>query len=317
MEETISLNHKAEVILTDTIFNRNPIEMEYEKTYCPMVIVKKKNYIGVKYEMNPNKWKIDFKGIAVKKRNYCNKVKELYWNVIYPILGVQLNEKGKYKKVEWDVSLGPKRALKTLKDDLAKLVLFDSQQTYDDKSIYDDFIISASLKSSYKSENLPHVQLAKRMNERDPSSGPKTGNRFGYIIINEDSRGNELYEKSEDPEYAFEHKLPLDYLFYLNNQIRKPITTFLSLTGKIEEINKIFDDTQDALFMNLKRKRHHLELDTRKNFFDPSKTALPVAPLKKPKRQTISKKDRTKGMNKLDSFFGGGGSGGSSSKDTG
>ena len=313
MEETISLNHKAEVILTDKIFNRNPIEMEYEKTYCPMVIVKKKNYIGVKYEMNPNKWKIDFKGIAVKRRNYCNKVKEIYWNIIYPILGVEMNpQTKKYEKVTWDVSLGPKKAIESLKRDLDKLVAFEQDvnenHTTPDKKIkkgtYDDFIISASLKSSYKSENLPHVQLAKRMNERDSSSGPKSGQRFGYIIVNEDTRDNELYAKSEDPEYAYENGLSLDYIFYLDNQIRKPITSFLALTGKINQVNKIFNDTQMELFNNLKRKRHKIELEARRDFFDPNKKIKQIAPLKKPKKQTVAKKDRVKQVNTLDSFFG-------------
>ena len=99
--------------------------MEYEKTYLPMIIIKKKNYIGVKYEMNPEEWKVDYKGkntlkkcakksvdkliifidlrvskinligIAIKRRNYCPFVKDVYWSVIYPALGINSDKKTK------------------------------------------------------------------------------------------------------------------------------------------------------------------------------------------------------------------------------
>jgi len=282
LEQVISLNHKAEVILTDKIFNRHPIEMEYEKTYYPMVIVKKKNYIGVKYEMNPNKWKIDYKGIAIKRRNYCSIVKRIYWDVIYPVLGVQVGKDGKLRKVDWEHTQGPERALEQLNNSLQELFLQDNP------SDYNNFIIYASLKSSYKSENLPHVALAKRMHERDASSAPRSGQRFGYVVVNDCSRIQELYAKSEDPGYAFENKLPLDYLFYLNNQVRKPITSFLSLTGKIRQVDSIFNEIQDALFEKLKKQRNLLQIEAKRQFFNSGKSSLPfVTPLKAPKKQKI------------------------------
>ncbi|KAJ3044603.1 DNA polymerase delta catalytic subunit [Rhizophlyctis rosea] len=55
LAEAISLSHKAAELLTEDIFNRKPIEMEYEKTYYPLYIQKKKNYIGLKYEMDDPK----------------------------------------------------------------------------------------------------------------------------------------------------------------------------------------------------------------------------------------------------------------------
>jgi DNA polymerase elongation subunit (family B) len=287
MEETISLNHKAEVLLTDSIFNRRPIEMEYEKTYCPMVIVKKKNYIGIKYEMNPNKWKVDFKGIAIKRRNYCQFTKDVYWSVIYPILGIMQDplKKGSYIKVDWDLKLGPDKALDTLHLHLLQLVdtNFDS---------YKDFVISASLKSNYKQENLPHVDLAKRMEIRDPCSAPKSGQRFGYVIVNEDSRGNEVYAKSEDPDYAIQNNLPLDLLFYLNNQIRKPLTSFLALSGRCERIDFIFNDVQEKIFDKLRKYRQSLQNQAKMDFFNPNKRHAPVAPLVKPKKQALAVKKR-------------------------
>lgn len=267
-----------------------------------MVIVKKKNYIGVKCEMDPIKWKIDYKGIAIKRRNYCNFVKTVYWNVIYPTLGVQCytdaQGKPKMKKVDWDPSEGPTRALEALKDSLNSLVTIAKSNTAVD---YTEFMKSASLKSNYKSDRLPHVQLAARMKERDASSAPRSGQRFSYVIINEDSRGNELYAKSEDPDFARENGLPLDYLFYLNNQIRKPLTTFLELSGRHAEIEDIFNTTEATLFDLLKKGRATLAVQAKKDILLGKRPAL-VAPLKKPKKQK-NKHILLNGMKRLDSFF--------------
>jgi DNA polymerase elongation subunit (family B) len=280
LEETISLNHKAEVILTDKVFNRKPIEMEYEKTYYPMVIVKKKNYIGVKYEMDPNRWKIDYKGIAIKRRNYCEFVKKTYWNVIYPSLGLEYDPiLKKVMKATWDVKLGPGKALKALSYSLSQLVIHNKNTVKD----YTDFMISASLKSNYKTDRLPHVQLARRMNERDPMQAPKTGQRFSYVIVRDDSRPNDLFANSEDAEYAKEQGLSLDYLYYLNNQIRKPLTTFLGLSGTLTRVEDIFDNTQQELFQILKDKRQENMIEAKKGFLN-GKRPTSVIPLKTPKR---------------------------------
>lgn len=318
LDETISLCHKAEVILTDEIFNRKPIEMEYEKTYVPMVIQKKKNYIGLKYEMDSSRWKIDYKGIAVKRRNYCPFVKQVFWNVIYPSLGVESCGK---KKVSWDFRQGPDRAIESLKESLEKLT--------QNKVDYEDLVMSASLKSNYKGKlcedcngkskncklcggtgkitNLPHVQLAKRMKERDEGSAPISGQRFGFVIVNETSRKDELWAKSEDPKYARQNNLAPDYLFYLNQQVRKPLTKFLTLVGKEKETENVFEMYQNILYENLKNNRRNLEAENRKNYFN-RKEVVPVAPLKIPKKQPVSKNDKkrntTKESESLSLFFG-------------
>ena len=53
------------------------------------------------------------------------------------------------------------------------------------------------------------------MAKRDAASAPNIGDRVSYVVI---SKGKEakLYEKSEDPLYALEHNLPLDFEYYLN-----------------------------------------------------------------------------------------------------
>ena len=346
LNETISLCHKAADILTDVVFNRPPIEMEYEKTYMPIVIQKKKNYIGMKYEMDDFRWKIDFKGIAVKRRNYCDFVKQVFWEVIYKAFAIEPVKGGKFRKVDWDFRLGPNKAVEALQEQLLKLSTGEIP--------IDDLVMSASIKSAYKGPtctkckgdqtlvclscegkgcenckkgkrdcggcwgrpkkngcrkclkgrigcpmcggrgnivNLPHIQLAQRMKERDEQSAPVSGQRFGFIIVNEDCRSSELSARSEDPKFAKANNLKPDYLFYLDQQIRKPLTKFLTLLGKGPETEKVFEEVQMQLFKQLKESRAKTEVEARKQFFS-AKRSAPVEPLKAPKKQTVSKKQK-------------------------
>ena len=256
MEEVISLYHKAEVILTDVVFNRAPIEMEYEKTYIPMVIEKKKNYVGMKYEMDTKNYKVDFKGIAVKRRNYCPLVKETFWSVIYPVIGVEKNEQGKLIKIENMGRKGADIALSNLGKHLAIL----------ETEPLEKFAMSAKLMAHYKNENLPHIQLAKRMQQRDAGSAPQPGQRFQYIIIHSDT-SSELCDKSEELSYAIQNKLEPDYIFYINNQLYNPIYEFMALIGKESETRELFDEKQNEVLRLLKKKRQQLENESRRNFF--------------------------------------------------
>lgn len=53
------------------------------------------------------------------------------------------------------------------------------------------------------------------MKRRDEASAPLIGDRVAYVFIkkNKDSKG---FEKAEDPLYALENNLPLDFEHYLN-----------------------------------------------------------------------------------------------------
>jgi DNA polymerase elongation subunit (family B) len=340
LAETISMCHKAADILTEKVFARAPIEMEYEKVYLPMVILKKKTYIGLKYEMDDVRWKIDYKGIAIKRRNYCDFVKKVFWGVIYPSLGVEkyLDEKNKTKmrKVSWDFKEGPSRAIEQLKRSLEEL---------ENGTVPMDLLVmSASLKSTYKGPtcslcnggkcmhckgkrggcsecksgskgncdecgglgkivNLPHVQLAKRMKERDEGSAPISGQRFGYVIVRDDSRTTELWARSEDPKYAKQMNLTPDYLFYLDQQVRKPLTKFLTLVGKEAETEQVFLEVQASLFNKLKRERNKKMLAEKKGFFTAGvKRSAPLEKLKPPVKK-MAKKDATAGHVSVATFF--------------
>lgn len=260
-----------------------------------MVIVKKKNYIGLKFEMDVVHYKIDYKGIAIKRRNYCNTVKDIYWDVIYPSLGLQ-KVAGKISKVNFITGDGPKTALQSLQRNLHNLVQHSRNQATS-LDYFDDFLVSASLKSHYKSENLPHLQLAKRMKQRDELSAPKSGQRFNYIVVRDIERVDDLSAKSEDPVYAFENQLPLDYIFYLENQIKKPVMKFLDIIGVGAKAETIFRDTYNQLYDDYMKKVHVRANAAKRKFFSGEK----LVPIKIAKK--IKPKKKVEKLTKIDSFF--------------
>ena len=65
-----------------------------------------------------------------------------------------------------------------------------------------------------------HVELAKRA-ERDPATAPVVGDRLPrHRQAAKNAKG---FEKSEDPIYALENNLPIDYQHYLDHYLDKPL----------------------------------------------------------------------------------------------
>ena len=55
----------------------NPIKLEFEKVYCPYLLMNKKRYAGL-YWSKPEKYdKMDCKGIESVRRDNCGLVKEI------------------------------------------------------------------------------------------------------------------------------------------------------------------------------------------------------------------------------------------------
>jgi len=262
INETIALTKRAEVLLTDNVFNRHPIRMEYEKVYLPYIYQKKKNYIGKMFTDNDTDFTVDYKGIAIKRRNYCPFMKNVFWSVITEVLDISkttlANKKEVYTDRKQNASLeeGVAKALKVLETSLRALETGSVDPS--------DFVITAKLSRHYKNDNLPHVQLAKRMKWRDPGSEPKEGERFGYIITCFSTKsaqlnleltrisknlaplyGEELYQRAEDPDFVKENGLDIDGVYYLEKQVGKPLTTFFELFCKEKEIRDILGKSKD------------------------------------------------------------------------
>jgi DNA polymerase delta subunit 1 len=176
-----------------------PIHLEFEKAYQPYLLISKKHYAGLKHMSVSGKGTIDAKGIETVRRDNCRLVQ----NLLQKVLDMLLIE----QNVEGAISL-----VKSVVSDLLA-----------DRIDLSFLVISKALaKKDYKAKQT-HTALAERIGKRDPGNAPKLGVRLAYVII-ANTTSSKAYEKSEDPLYVLEHGLQIDTRYYLENQLRKPLT---------------------------------------------------------------------------------------------
>merc|ERR1712151_738950 len=73
--EAMSLGQEAANMVSDTFIK--PIKLEFEKVYCPYLLMNKKRYAGL-YWTSPEKYdKLDAKGIETVRRDNCGLVRQL------------------------------------------------------------------------------------------------------------------------------------------------------------------------------------------------------------------------------------------------
>jgi len=204
----------------------SPENAGYEKTLQPLALLSKKRYVGNKYIFNPNIIEEQLSmGIVLKRRDNAPIVKIIIGGIVRSIL----NENDPKKAVEF-----------------AKVTL---RQILSGKYSMDKFIITKTLKGcaltqeeqkieeikpkdqrSYSDRTrIVHAVLADRMAERDPGNRPASNDRIPYAYIITEKEANLQGDRVENPDYIVENNLPLDYLFYITNQIMKPAIQFLEL----------------------------------------------------------------------------------------
>ena len=212
--------------LTDKVFNRKPIEMEFEKVFQPFILLTKKRYIGKKYEnmKDPFKLKeITKSGIAITRRDYCKMVKNCYSEVINAIV----NEDGG----------GIDKSIDTYKSYIDRI---DNYQID-----IDDLVVSAMLAKSYKTKPV-HVNLAEKLKERHEEV--QVGDRIPYIYIESNDPTIQKSELGEDPKYAIENNLKFNRKCYLE-QLAKPLLGFFKcvLSDNEEALDDIINYTNEKL----------------------------------------------------------------------
>ena len=207
LEKSIELGVQAEKYIQQ--FLSPPHKLEYEKTFWPFILFTKKRYIGDKYEFDLDKYKQTSMGIVTKRRDNAEIVKHIYKG----IMNIIMKEK--------DIN----KSLTFLQTELGKLIggHFPLEM----------LTITKSLKSYYKNpESICHKVLADRIGEREPGNKPLPNERVPYIYIEvEQKKGQKLLQgdKVEHPNFIKEHKLSPDYLFYITNQILKPVSQIYAL----------------------------------------------------------------------------------------
>lgn len=197
-------------VLCSTLINLiqpDPQNLQYEKTLWPFIILSKKRYIGNLYEKNPDSFSQKSMGIVLKRRDNAPIVKIIVGGIVDQLINEQNLEGAKiFANKELSNILSGKYGL-------------------------DKFIITKTLKGTYANrDSVAHAVLADRMTERDPGNKPQTNDRipFAYIIPKNKTKNSKQGDFIEHKDFILENNLPIDYLFYITNQIMKPAVQFLS-----------------------------------------------------------------------------------------
>ena len=183
-----------------------PHAWTYEKTMMPFFLLRKKGYIGMLYEKNPNKGKRKSMGIVLKRRDNAPIVKDIYGGAI----DLLMNEQNVDAAIEY-----VRRSIKELVEERCPL---------------DKLVITKSLRSTYKNpQQIAHKVLADRMGMRDPGNKPSSGDRIPFVYIHNDSKSALQGERIETPDHIVKNRIKPDYAFYITNQIMKPVQQVFAL----------------------------------------------------------------------------------------
>ena len=218
---------------------KKPIKIEFEKIFCPYLLLKKKKYAGLLWT-KADKWdKIDTKGLEAVRRDNC----ELVRIVVEKVLKILLIDRSPDAAV--DYCRGVISDLLQNKIDISLLIISKSlskkteEGGSDDEGMGDKKTNNKSQANKNKSTTYQakqaHVELAEKMRKRDPGTAPNIGDRIQYVII-KGEKGSKNYENSEDPIYVLEHDLPIDIDYYLQNQLKKPLLRILGPVVKNAEM---------------------------------------------------------------------------------
>ena len=200
---------------------KRPHNLEFEKVICPMILAAKKKYVGLFYSSKSPKYVIKYMGIVLKRRDNAPIVKYVFGEMIEILL--------KENDVPKAIAFVQEACRRILRGEYS----------------LDKFVMSKSLRDGYKNpEGIAHKVLADRMGERDPGSKPRLNDRVPFVYVEQKTRikgtktnGQKVLqgEKIEHPDYVVAHKLPVDYLHYLTNQIMNPVCQVLDLVMKDAE----------------------------------------------------------------------------------
>ena len=219
-----------------TALFKKPNNLELEKVYWPYFLYSKKRYAaklwtqGKDGKMNMDY--IDVKGLQLVRRDNTAHVREVCKELLDVVLESSDTEPPK--------ALALQRAIELIEGDVPNEKLTLSQSLSDSYKVKGH---SVSINSpGIKDINQAHVQVVRKMRERQPGSEPQSGDRVPYILVKTEDTKAKAFEKSEDPKYVSENNVPIDYEYYFMNKFINPVCDLLE---------PLFEDPKEDIFGEL------------------------------------------------------------------
>ncbi|MCH9717825.1 MAG: hypothetical protein K0U52_12190 [Gammaproteobacteria bacterium] len=196
MEEVFAIAEElaegATQLFPDTVL------LEFEKVFCPKLLVKKKTYAGMKYEDDPfTPPRLDVKGLAVVRRDNCKLLRDIMGTLLHKVMR-DSDAFGAYYYLE---------------EQLENLAY--------GRVPISDLVITKSLKGNYKSECQPQVTVVNNMLKRKALDTPQVGDRVPFVIV--EGKDPRMFSRAEHPKYVQKTGLKVDLMYYLKNQLTNHI----------------------------------------------------------------------------------------------
>ena len=212
---------KGEQLATEiTSLFPGQIVLEFEKAYFPWILIAKKRYVGLMYTNINTYDKIDAKGIELVRRDTSPFTKKVLQEIIDKIMF--------------------ERDIEAAKNVLQKYLLQICEGEFD----FEDFILSKALRKDYVSNNLPHLEVVRKIRDRK-GDVPQSGDRVPFVIIDTHDRTDKVWQRAEDPAFVLQHGLNLDLQYYVTNHIQNPVCSLFKAFEK--DPGSLFESTLDTL----------------------------------------------------------------------
>lgn len=223
------------------MIGRKPIRLQFENVSQPFLLISKKRYAYMLHdglervaaiaetecdsraieEVNKIKPVLKYKGLEIVRRDNCQFATDTQRMMLDMVMIYDCRH-----ATEYDYS----SITESLKGRLRKLLTGDVD--------LNSLIVSKEWKKHTKNPTL-HDELVKKLQQRDFGSAPSPGDRVQYVLV---EGFGPLTSRSEDPKYALEHNLSIDYGYYAT-LIANQLTTILAvvLPGSLtkEEIKRV------------------------------------------------------------------------------
>jgi DNA polymerase elongation subunit (family B) len=193
-----------------------PTQLEFEKVLVRWLLENKKRYAYLRWMNGVYDTKITAMGLENKRRDNAPIVK---------------------KTVDDSLTTTMK------KDDLrgaVQLVLDTMRRIRDDECSLDELTITSGYmrKEADYFGKQKHTEVVKKMKKRDPATAPRIGERVAFVMVAADKKARG-FERAEDPVYVLKNKVPIDKNYYIENQLKKPLTRIFS--ALIPDPKMLFD----------------------------------------------------------------------------
>lgn len=207
LEKAFSLAFQAAKMVTDSL--PKPLELQMENFYSPLLLLTKKRYEGFIVKSNGIAIKEVSKGSINKRRDNCDAAREIYKTTLKSVMAHSTQDETVYHINNQILNLY--RGLVPLHN----------------------FVIYKGLKQTIEEYKncAGHVLFAKRLEER--GNVMKAGTRLEYVFLKKPGKDLKGGEIMEDWYYFLlnRHNLDLhiDYGYYLEHNIMKPVTEVLNI----------------------------------------------------------------------------------------